>query len=374
MTGVVVDLTRSFARLGRTVPTGIDRVEAGLHAAIGRLPIYRGAVVRSGRSAWHLPPSSEGVGLPSAAPSMDLPARMQPWRDAYRRRAETALRRSHGHPQGLASAAQGERGTWLLSAGHNVPAEADLAAWRSAGGRFAAIVHDLIPLTHPHYCRARPTRAFGNAMTRVARHADLVAHFTPTGLQKWRDRFAVPDGQIHIVTPMGATDLPVISADRSAERSFLMVGTVEPRKGHDRMVALWPRLDPSAVLTVIGTRGWANPALLERLGSGDPRIRFKPDADDRELAHAYATSTALLFPSRAEGYGLPVMEARRCGLPVICSALPELHDLHGDALIYCETEDDWVRAIDAVSPRPAPVHWPGWDEAVGPLLDAMSRC
>jgi glycosyltransferase involved in cell wall biosynthesis len=122
--------------------------------------------------------------------------------------------------------------------------------------------------------------------------------------------------------------------------TLLMVGTLEPRKGHadalDAMDALWAeRVDAGLVL--VGRAGWLMPGLEQRIAAHDEaghRLHWVADADDALLAALYRRCGALLMASKGEGFGLPVVEAARVGLPVITRDLPVFREICGDHALY----------------------------------------
>lgn len=147
------------------------------------------------------------------------------------------------------------------------------------------------------------------------------------------------------------------SADnRRLELELLMVGTLEPRKGHLQVLQAMHRLWKQNIclnLTIIGREGWRNlpaeqrrnlPAtmkLLRDLCQHFPqRLRWIDNASDTELLHHYQQADALLAASFGEGFGLPLMEARRNGLEVIARDLPVFREVLGNDGLFFEASDD----------------------------------
>ena len=126
---------------------------------------------------------------------------------------------------------------------------------------------------------------------------------------------------------------------------FLVVGTLEPRKGQaialDAFDALWAEGFPGKLL-IVGSKGWHVTALVERLHTHrewGSRLLWLEDASDAELARAYGHCAALLNPSYAEGFGLPLSEAARAGKPVLCSDIPVFREIGGDGAMYFHVND-----------------------------------
>ncbi len=131
---------------------------------------------------------------------------------------------------------------------------------------------------------------------------------------------------------------------------ILMVGTIEPRKNHLNMLQViqqnrdWFRTS-GRKLVVIGRRGWAYAEFkeaVERLQVQD-LIVMPGHVSDHELAAFYHLAECLIFPSFYEGYGLPVLEAFACGLPVVCAAIQPLQDIARNAAFFVDPGD--VRSI-----------------------------
>lgn len=246
-----------------------------------------------------------------------------------------------------------------LNIGHTGLNEQSLPAW-IARHRIRAIylIHDLIPLTHPEHCRAgegdkhalRMRNALASASGIIgnsqATLTDLAAFAEARGM-------AMPPS---VAAWLGGPALP--SDVRPAELPgpyFVTVGTIEGRKNHKMLLQIWQRLvvalgTAAPTLLVIGQRGWeAGDALkmLDRLAGHDGRVRELGRCDDDALAGWIAGARALLIPSFAEGFGLPVIEALALGTPVIASNLPVFREIAGDIPAYLDPLDEsgWERAI-----------------------------
>jgi glycosyltransferase involved in cell wall biosynthesis len=162
-----------------------------------------------------------------------------------------------------------------------------------------------------------------------------------------------------------------------------MVGTLEPRKGHadglDACDALW-RNGVDANLVIAGRRGWMTDALAARLKrhpERDQRLFWLEDVDDAELHALYAGSTALLALSHGEGYGLPLVEAARHGLPVFARDLPVFREVLGDYPCFLPHDmaawqgvlANWLAARPG---RCAPPMLPDWSDSAR-ALEAIVR-
>ena len=119
-------------------------------------------------------------------------------------------------------------------------------------------------------------------------------------------------------------------------RYILLVSTIEPRKDLGTLISAYERLnDPTVSLVVVGKVGWKSKAILPRLrGKGIVHLDYlKPS----QLAAVYERATAFVFPSIYEGFGFPLLEAMRHGIPSIAAQSSSLPEIGGDAALYFET-------------------------------------
>jgi glycosyltransferase involved in cell wall biosynthesis len=168
-----------------------------------------------------------------------------------------------------------------------------------------------------------------------------------------------------------------------------MVGTLEPRKRHaqvlDAFELLWEKgLDVE--LHIVGKRGWMVEQLIERL-TEHPRfgqqLVWLEDASDEELAAEYATSSALISASAGEGFGLPLIESARCGLPIIARDLPVFHEILGENAVYfsgheahdlAQALEQWLLAESrGETIAPHDVEFQSWPDSAAQILRELRR-
>ena len=127
---------------------------------------------------------------------------------------------------------------------------------------------------------------------------------------------------------------------KADENSFLMVGTIEPRKGHEIVLNTFERLwgkGQDDKLCIIGRPGWNMDSFAERLRShpeAGKRLLLIENASDELLLDAYQKADALIQASAGEGFGLPLIEAGDYGKPVLCSDIPVFHEIGGENVLY----------------------------------------
>ncbi|MBW4047481.1 MAG: glycosyltransferase family 4 protein [Proteobacteria bacterium] len=226
------------------------------------------------------------------------------------------------------------------------------------GVRPIYFLHDLIPLTHPEYCRAGEVdkhRQRLNTMLHTGYGVIANSHATLGDLIDYAhgQRLPIP---ADVVAHLGVSLLPEPAPTPLVTPPyFVMLGTIEARKNHLMVLHVWravvERLGATAPkLIIIGQRGWECEQvvdLLERCEALHDVVREVPRSDDAQLATWLAHAQALLFPSFAEGYGLPLVEALAAGVPVIASDLPAFREVVGDIPHYLDPIDGlgWLEAV-----------------------------
>lgn len=343
--------------------TGIDRVELAYldHLVAGDTPLF--GLVRT--SVGYLILGREGcatvAGLTRGqidTPPPDLFSRLARRQQPLRAGAEALLRRqalARVLPSGLGRALRRllPAGASYLNVGHADLSDATLRALRQVPGlRITVMLHDVIPLDHPEFARPDTVVAFSRRLAAVSTHADLVIHTAEATRAATEAQLAragrVPDG---LTAPLGV-EMPrpgPLPPDLPPQRPyFVALGTIEPRKNHALLLDIWQHRRPPADLIIAGPRGWAAPDLFARLDAGIPGVHEVNDLDDGAVASLLRGSQALLFPSLAEGFGLPAIEALMLGCPVICSDLPVFREILGDKAVYADPSDrySWLRGLE----------------------------
>lgn len=290
------------------------------------------------------------------------------------------------------------RDRFWLNPGHTGLDRPGLAEWvRRRRLRPIHLIHDLIPITHPQFCRdGEDERHRRRMLTALDTASGIVANSAHT-LDTMRE-FAIGEGRLMppaTVAWPGTPALPVLPPRPAAEPTFVILGTIEGRKNHSMLLALWRQLlenDGIATkprLVIVGRRGWQADEVFAELDSGifgDSVVELGP-LDDSGLAEVLSRSRALLFPSITEGYGIPLVEALAAKVPVIASDLPVFREI-GQGVPELLPADDlaaWRDAIcdyaeDASARRSAQLarldafHVPDWPEhfaRVDALLNSL---
>jgi len=139
---------------------------------------------------------------------------------------------------------------------------------------------------------------------------------------------------------------------------FVTVGTIEPRKNHAFLLDLWEQMGSDAPpLLICGSRGWNNDAVFARLDAlpPDSPVTELPGLSDAALAALIQQSAGMLFPSFAEGYGLPPIEALMLGSRVLCNDLAVLHEVLDTYATFAPVSDteNWLKTMNSWKNSPS---------------------
>lgn len=279
---------------------------------------------------------------------------------------------------------------------------AGFAQWvQRSGQRPVFFVHDLLPLEHPEYFPVNHAPQHARRIEAMLRlGVALIANSDAT--REAITRFAHQRGLA--LPPMVTAALAPAPLQLGADADtpplagpyFVVLGTIEPRKNHLLLLNLWREMctrgvAPMPKLVVVGQRGWECEQVVDMLDRCDtlrPHVLEVAGCSDADLARYLRHARGLLFPTFAEGYGMPLVEALSMGTPVVASRLPVFHEVAGDVPDYLSPIDGegWLSTVlDYCSPeghlRPAQLRRlqgyraPTWDShfdaverLLGPLL------
>lgn len=381
---VLFDATRLVTRANRDAPTGVDRVCLAYAEWLLGLPNVQVDPVRSRRGdlvsldrQWFTGvcadlrrrwsgaegSSAEQALLDVLTASTERRRALRappasPMRTETRRRMQIIRRlmASSTRRRGLARQV-------YVNVGHTgLDEPAILAGLAQDGIRSVVMIHDLIPITHPEYCRPGDGERHRRRVTTTLRYADAIlvnSGYTASTLAAFarENDLRQPTIQVAYLGLDPIFHQPVRVEARTPY--FVHVGTVEARKNLAFLLTVWRRIAElkgaaAPQLVLVGRHGWENEAvmdLLERSPRLQSLVHHVADLSDQALARLIGGARALLAPSSVEGFDLPSLEASALGTPLIASDI----DVHRELVPH-------ARLVD-------PIDGPGWLQAIAEALE-----
>ncbi|MBO9579612.1 MAG: glycosyltransferase family 4 protein [Sphingobium sp.] len=397
---VVLDLSRLLSRVRHPSPTGIDRVEMAYARTLSRL-----IPDRLRFAAVH--PTGVYGRLPSRSVEEFLNRTEERWESTggaeRRMQGQLAavnhcwLLRPRPVPDGTAQR------VLLQVSPHHLQHSAIIARkLRRECARFVCMVHDLIPITHPEYARPTGSDLHERRMRSVETFADGILANSQATLDVFLQRpEAHSSGRPARVARLGVDPTWLRpTPSRAPNRSyFVCLSTIEPRKNHLLLLHIWRSMiealgaEQVPTLYLVGRRGWENENvvdMLDRCQTLRGCVRELPRLPDSQLRDLLAGARALLMPSFAEGFGMPISEALAARVPVIASDIPAHREAGGPAPDYIDPIDGtaWRQAIlDYSAPASArraaqktrlchwhPVTWDAHVKTALSLVEEVAAC
>jgi glycosyltransferase involved in cell wall biosynthesis len=283
---------------------------------------------------------------------------------------------------------------------------AQILKWKRAGVCIHIVIYDLLPVLRPEWFTPKAVKNFDAWLTTIAVFADrfhcisktVKSDLTELMLKKYNILLA--DNDSHVF-PLGsnlrASDAisnlkstsPKVETDAinfaCANPTALMVGTIEPRKGHaqviEAFIKMWEQ-GSNYQLIIVGTPGWKTELLqtiLCEASVSHKRLLWLKDADDALLEKLYRATVGVIAASEGEGYGLPLVEADFFDRPVLARDIPVFREVargsttffpkSGQKKLTPEALKDWMETITS-APNPKvqrPIHT-SWETTTSVLL------
>ncbi len=269
-------------------------------------------------------------------------------------------------------------------------------SWLARGTQISFVIYDILPITLSDCFAENMVKFFKEWIDMVSCVADRVLCISESVKQEVIQHFLNADKVKQNAYPkhidffhLGADFIK--SNNRVVVReknTFLMVGTIEPRKGHAQIVdSFFLLLDkmPDCQLIIVGKPGWGADDIIDRLDElnrSSNNIRWLNQASDHELQNLYSSSTALIAASYGEGFGLPLIEAAHYSLPIIARDLPVFKEVAGEGAYYFDGASaktvadsifEWTRLKDNnCIPTTTHINWLNWKESSEIFFNKLS--
>lgn len=275
---------------------------------------------------------------------------------------------------------------------------------RGQGVQVQFLVHDLLCIQMPQYFLPGSAEGFTRWLEVVAESdgavcvsktvadelADWVKENGPVRQRPFRINWYHNGADIDNSTPTKGlpADADTVLSHLRSRSSFLMVGTLEPRKGHAQVLEAFEQLwqtSGNVNLVIVGKQGWLVESLVDRLRTHhelNKRLFWLEGISDEYLEEIYAASTCLIAASEGEGFGLPLIEAAQHGLPIIARDIPVFREVSGEHTYYFSgrAAKDMANAISSwlvlfqkgEHPKSEGLHFLTWRESALQLIEQLN--
>ena len=217
----------------------------------------------------------------------------------------------------------------------------------------ATTVHDLVPLRFPEWVPGRTLRMHC-AKYRDARRCDVVFTNSAFTAREVTELLGVPEERVRVAYPGVEPHFRPDGEHADLGGPYVLsVATLEPRKNLDVLVSAFRLLGRDDLkLVLAGAAGWGEQPSLDH--PGIVRLGF---VDDEELARLYRGAAAFVYPSRFEGFGIPIVEAMASGVPAVASSHESMDEACADAALRADPErpEEFADTISRALADPAPL-------------------
>lgn len=286
---------------------------------------------------------------------------------------------------------------------------------KQKGVKIAFMVNDILPVTHPEFFPPGSNENFDiwlRVITSISEKIIFISKSVLDSYEDWCDQNNINISGIELGwSHLGANiDTIALKSDNSSKKilslapfendkiSFLMVGTLEPRKGHLQVLEAFEILWKKGIdinLIIVGKEGWLQlpndmrrtiPDIVARLKEHSElnvHLFWFDHVDDTELDFIYSSSNSLIFASEGEGFGLPLIEAARKSLPLIIRDIPVFREIAGECAFYfdssnpkilSETIVKWIGKYENnTHPTSENLPWITWSDSASHLVDFLLK-
>jgi glycosyltransferase involved in cell wall biosynthesis len=290
---------------------------------------------------------------------------------------------------------------------HDVPPQ-NFKSLQRRGCKVVTLVHDILPITFAKFYQAPWKHEFEANLLAAMRGSDAllaVSAYTADSMRELAERKGI--GSIKVDVAYNGYH-PLVSAETLGKiasgtfrpvlrnqarydliaqtQPFLMVGSIEPKKGHIPTIRAFEALWKAGIerpLVVVGRKGWLEESVVHAIRTSPyfrDKLHWFEDFDDLDLAFAYYHTRGLIFSSYAEGFGIPMVEALSAGRPVLAYDTPINREVLGEhGLIFDDFRSlaEHVLRLDddagfaSACDHAATFQWPHWDEVTSRLFSKL---
>lgn len=273
---------------------------------------------------------------------------------------------------------------------------------KDMGASVIILVHDILPITFEKFYHAPWKYEFEKNVAYALDYADAifcVSNYTKSSLLEFATKKNITpppifvayngyDGLVNQKLNHSNTLNSKLSIFDTDYKPFIMVGSIEPKKGHIPVITIFEKMWAIGLqrnLIIIGRRGWMYESVIETIESSpffNKKLFWFDDLDDNDLHFCYNNSRALVFASCAEGFGIPMIEASNLGVPTIAfdtqinrEILKNIGFFYKDA----ETFIHKINIIDNISEDELAlimnkwVKWFTWEEYLPSVFEQMNK-
>jgi len=237
--------------------------------------------------------------------------------------------------------------------------------YKVLGVKIVFLIHDILPITNPNYFKSNVKEEHTIWMKNITQISDLLISTTATGeqiLKNWlnQKQFNIKTTYLHLGSniqrgTIKPKEYKTKKHTLKKQISFLIVGTLEPRKGHLQLLKAFTSLleeNDNICLTIVGKVGWNIEETLHQIKTNpyiNKNIFYKEVVSDDKLQQLYTQSDVLILSSNAEGFGLPIIEAAHYALPVIARDIPVFYEIAKENIHYfpdTQNPEDLAKSIN----------------------------
>ena len=275
--------------------------------------------------------------------------------------------------------------------------------WRARGVQISFVIYDILPVLHPEFFHQGMSRVFPEWLNMVMECGDqliCISNAVATELFEYKKNACLSlkrkleqkISYFHLGADFDVKEKVNQKYFKGLElsKTFLMVGTIEPRKGHAHAIGAFEELikeRPDYNLVIVGKVGWNSDELmnkLEKYNRESDNIRWFQESSDAELALLYQNTCALIAGSYGEGFGLPLIEAAFYKLPIIARDIVVFREVAQNGAFYfdanCSDSQlkdcylEWIRLYENNQhPRSELVKFLSWGESTEHLLSIIDE-